>query len=161
MVKTLINKLDGTKSTTAKVELSICKQQFDTLTASRLSYGSCRLILTETAGDIHSQDESVDRRNFFKSFGKAFLYSAKTVLSATNNKTERQTAYAEKQAPEHRKLLNQSRSKLPKVLQGYLGKLLDSHVSFNESCSVLPLVKDALTFVPPVRCKDLAEDRAR
>ena len=131
---------------TLTINLSQCKEcpnsriveylieRSDALVAARLSYGSCRLVLTETADTIHFQDELVDRRSFFKSFGKVFIKSAETVLSAKSNKAELQPAYAEKRIPGRKKLLNQTRGKLPEVLQGHLEKHFDSYVSFNESC---------------------------
>jgi len=118
-----------------KQMIDLLKQRLDAIAGAGLSYGSCRIVIAESAADIHYRDESVNRRNFFKSFSNALFKSADLVLSTTNEQTERRTEYAGKRVPFRRKLLNGTRGGLSQELQLQVRKHFDICVSFESSCT--------------------------
>lgn len=111
------------------------KQRLEGISRAGLSCSGCRIVITESTKDIHYRDESVDRRNFFKSFSNVLFKNAAAMLSATNEKSEQCTEYAGKRVPGRRKLLNSSRSKLTQELLCQVQKHFDFCVSFENSCT--------------------------
>ncbi len=115
--------------------ISGLKSRLEAVSAAGLDRGACRIDLAESVRDIHYRDESVDRRNFFKSFGSALFKSAAVVLSSSNEQAEPCIAYAEKRLPFRRELLNSIRSKLSQELEIQVQKHYCSCVSFENTCT--------------------------
>jgi len=113
----------------------LLRQRLDTIAEAGLSCGTCRIVITESAGDIRYRDESLDRRSFFKSFGSALFKSADIVLSGTSEQTGHRSGYAEKKVPYRRRLLNRTRSSLSRELQIRMRERFDLCVSFEDSCT--------------------------
>lgn len=110
-------------------------QRLHYIAETGLSSSKCRIVIAETAKDIHYRDETVDRRNFFKSFSNALLKNAAVMLSAPKEKSEQRTEYAGKREPSRRVLLNSARSKLSQDLQIQVRKQFDFCVSYEHSCT--------------------------
>lgn len=115
--------------------ITLLRQRLDALSAAGLSDGSGRIVLAESAQDIHYRDESVDRRSFFKSFRNALVKGAAVMLTASNEQTERRTEYAAKRLPVRRELLNLTRSRLSPEMETRLRNRFDYRVMFDESCT--------------------------
>lgn len=111
------------------------RQRLDILSESGLLDGGCRIVIADSAQDIHFRAESVDRRSFFKSFRASLFTSAAVILSANIEQTTLRTEYAEKRVPERRKQLNKTRDKLPPQLTRLAGKHFDSCISFDKCCT--------------------------
>lgn len=111
------------------------KQRLDALSAAGLAYNNCRILLAESAQDVHFCDESVDRRAFFKSFRTALFTSAAIIRADNNDQAEHRTAYGEKRVPVRRELLNKIRVKLSPQLAVLTEKHFDSNICYTESCS--------------------------
>lgn len=115
--------------------LTILAQRLDTLSASGLSKGGCRIVIAESTQDIKYRAESVDRRSFFRSFGKVLLKNAAVMLSTTTEQTERRADYTGKRLPMRRELLNRTRSRLSPELELQVGTHFDTCVTFDDSCT--------------------------
>ncbi|GAM09109.1 electron transport complex subunit RsxB [Geobacter sp. OR-1] len=116
--------------------LAILAQRLNTLSASGLSDEGCCIVLAESAQDIKCRAESVDRRSFFRSFGKVLLQNAAVILSNTREQTEQRTDYTGKRLPMRRELLNRTRSRLSLELELLVRTHFDTCVSFdNSSCT--------------------------
>jgi len=111
------------------------RQRLNIISDAGLSYSNCRVVLAESAQDIHYRDESVDRRSFFKSFRNSLFKSADNILSANNEQTERRNEYAGKRVPIRRELLNSIRNRLLPELEHQTRKHFDSCVSFDDTCT--------------------------
>ncbi len=111
------------------------RQRLDALSKASLSSSDCSIEISESAQDMNYQDESVDRRSFFKSFRKSLFTSASVILSTHNEQTERRTNYAEKRVPIRRELLNRTRNKLSPELAVQLRKHFDTCVLFTNRCT--------------------------
>lgn len=110
-------------------------QRLNNIAEAGLSSSKCRIVIAETAKDIHYRDETVDRRSFFRSFSNALFKNAAVMLSATNEKREQRTEYAGKRAPNRRVLLNSTRSKLSQDLLSRVQKHFDFSISHENSCT--------------------------
>lgn len=95
----------------------------------------CLIVITEKAAAIRYQDETVDRRSFFKSFRNSLFKSAVEILSTTDIKVEQRSDYAGKRLPLRREYLNSTRSKLSAELKTRIRRHFDSCVDFEDSCS--------------------------
>jgi len=111
------------------------RQRLDAISEAKLSYGSCQIVIAESAEDIHYRDESVDRRCFFMSFRSSLFKSAAVILSATNEQAERRSEYAGKRVPVRRVLLNLIRGKLTPETELHVRKSFDSHVTCDVNCT--------------------------
>jgi len=112
------------------------KQRLDAISLAGLTCSKCRIDLAESAQAIRYRDESVDRRSFFKSFGKALFKSADLVLSGTNGDIERHTGYAEKRLPYRRVLLDSTRKKLSRELFVSSQKHFDTCMVISDACTM-------------------------
>ena len=83
---------------------------------------------------MNFQDESIDRRSFFKSFRTSLFTSAVAILAVHNEQTECRTDYSVKRVPIRKELLNNTRIQLSQELVVQLGKHFDTCVSFDETC---------------------------
>lgn len=110
-------------------------RRLDAIAEAGLSGGTCRIVIAESAGDIRYRDEPLDRRSFFRSFGRALFKSADIVLSGSSEQTGQRSGYAEKKVPYKRRLLNRTRSSLSRELQFRLSRKFDTRVSFGNSCT--------------------------
>ena len=111
------------------------RQRLDALSTARLSYSNCRIEISDSAHNMNYQDESVDRRSFFKSFRNSLFQSAAVILSTSNEPSERRTEYAGKRVPIKRELLNRTRKILPQDLVVQIQKHFDSCISFDDNCT--------------------------
>jgi ferredoxin len=111
------------------------RQRLAALSGAGLLDGGGLIGIIESAQDIHFQDESVDRRSFFKSFRNSLFQSAAVILSPKNEPTERRIEYAAKRLPVRRSLLNRIRDKFPQKLEEQIHKYFDSSIIFFETCT--------------------------
>jgi len=112
------------------------KHRLDAISVARLTCSNCRIDLAESAQAIHYSDESVDRRSFFKSFGKALFKSADIVLSGANKDIERSCGYAEKRLPYRRELLNSIRKNFSQKLLVSSQKHFDTCLVIGDTCTM-------------------------
>lgn len=112
------------------------KHRLDAISVAGLTCGSCRVDFAESGQAIRYRDESVDRRSFFKSFGKALFKSADMVLSGTGEDSERHTGYAEKRLPYRRMLLDSTRKKLSRELLVISQHHFDTNVLVSDACTM-------------------------
>ena len=111
------------------------RQSLAILSGAGLLDDNGRIVIAESARNIHYRDESVDRRNFLKSFRDTLFKSAAVILSPDNEQTGQRTDYAGKRLPVRRQLLNSTRNKLSPELEIRIRKHFDSYISFDETCT--------------------------
>lgn len=103
--------------------------------ASGLPEGGGRIVIAETAQQVHFRDESVDRRSFFKSFRNSLFKSAAVILSPANEPTERRSDYALKRLPVRRELLNRTVARIPAEAGVLIRGRYDHHIAISDNCT--------------------------
>ena len=111
------------------------RQRLDAIFEAGLSGSNCRIVMGESAQDLHYRDEAVDRRSFFKSCRNHLFKGAEIILATTPEQSQRRSGYAEKRLPVKRQMLNWTRSMLSSELEVRIRKHFDSSVSFTETCT--------------------------
>lgn len=111
------------------------RQRLDDLSEAGLLGGGCKLVIAESAQDIHYRGESIDRRRFFKTFRNSLFESAAIMLSNANEQTDRRSGYDGKRLPVRREMLRNTRNKLSQDLLGRIGERFDSLVTFSDTCT--------------------------
>lgn len=110
-------------------------QRLAALSASALLENGCAIGMAESTAEIHYSDESVNRRNFFKSFRNSIFKQATDILSTTKQQTQRRTEYAGKRVPNRRALLNSMRDGLTQELKIRLQNHFDRNAHFEDRCT--------------------------
>ena len=115
--------------------VSHLRRRLADLSGAGLLEGGCRIVIAESAQDIHFRDESVDRRSFFKSFRNSLFKSAAVMLSPASEQTERRTEYAAKRLPVRRELLNRTVARIPVDTGALIRSRYDHHIAISENCT--------------------------
>ena len=116
--------------------IPLLRQRLEVLSGEGLLDGGCSIVMEESAHELNFRDKSIDRRSFFKSFGKSLFKGAAFILSGTNEPTERRTEYAGKRLPVRRELLEQIKNKGSHEFEVRIGKHFDSCISITDNCSM-------------------------
>ena len=110
------------------------RQRLAALSVAGILDGGYRIVIAESATDIHFSYESVDRRGFFRSLRSSLFQSAAVILSGSEQ-TERRSEYAGKRVPVRRELLNLIREKLPPEMETRVRKSFDSRIRCDDNCT--------------------------
>ena len=113
----------------------LLRQRLDSLAMGSLSARKCRIILADSAKNLHYSQEVVDRRSFFKSVGHYLFKGADTILFPANEQEQKRSEYGEKRLPIRRELLNRIRAAIPPEGQVKIRKDFDFFVSFGNNCT--------------------------
>lgn len=111
------------------------RRRLELLSTSGLPEGGCRIVIAETAQQVHFRDESVDRRSFFKSFRNSLFKSAAVMLSPASEPTERRTEYAAKRLPVRRELLNRTVARITADAGVLIRGRYDHHIAISDNCT--------------------------
>lgn len=111
------------------------RQRLDSLAEDRPSGRKCRLVLADSAENLHYSQEVVDRRSFFKSVGHYLFKGADTVLFPQTEQVQKRSEYGEKRLPVRRELLNRIRPSISPEGAVRIGKDFDFFVSFDNDCT--------------------------
>lgn len=110
------------------------RQRLDSLAENSPSGRKCRIILADTAENLHYCQEVVDRRSFFKSVGSYLFKGADIALFPRNEQEQHRSEYGEKRLPVRRELLNRIRPSISREDEVRIQKDFDSFVSFTNNC---------------------------
>lgn len=111
------------------------RQRLDSLAEDKPSGRKCRIVLADSAKDVHYYQEAVDRRSFFKSVGNYLVKGADTILFPRNEQGQQRSEYNEKRLPIRRELLNRIRQTISPEGEVRIRKDFDSFVTFDNNCT--------------------------
>jgi len=95
----------------------------------------CNIIMAESVETIRFQEETVDRRSFFKSFRSSLFQTAAVVLSQSSEQTEKRSDYTSKRLPARRELLNRVLETTGQATTETLQKRFFGNICISENCT--------------------------
>ena len=95
----------------------------------------CRMVTAENVDAIRFQEETVDRRSFFKSFRTSLFQTAAVVMSSTSEQTEKRSDYTSKRLPARRELLKRVLETSEQAATETLQKQFFGNIIINENCT--------------------------
>lgn len=95
----------------------------------------CSITTAESVDAIRFQEETVDRRSFFKTFRSSLFQTAAVVLSASSEQMEKRSDYTSKRLPARRELLKRVLETTGRATTETLQKQFFGSICLNENCT--------------------------